>query len=379
MIQYPDITASEALETNVLESKGFVLEPERNKAEKGQILILFALFLTAMLGILGLAMDVGYSSSQRRSMQNAADLSAQAGALAVASFNDANQVASMTAVQATINGNGTAQGAPVLERCDYIDGSNSAIFSCDQYVPSTAIGVTIQVRETHPTFFLKVVPGGPDTVTTRARAAARVELMRLAGMDGPFVVCGYNTKRMDGSEQDILLTDATVNENAIGKTFRLTGTSSGSTPQIAKCGLTGTNASGWRGLAENQYSAPNNQGRGNDQWWFGRLGTSPGAIQYTVTGVQGCRQLQAAPYGNCVMLLPVASDASGGDISHAARMASGRPNFYVVKVLGFLVSSCGAGCYQGTLLDDYPVWGVSENGWCRDCGGSVVIKLVDVT
>lgn len=252
-----------------------------------------------------------------------------------------------------------------------------AIYSCDGAVPSSAIGVSVQVRETHQTFFLRVIPGGPDTVTTRARAAARVELMQLAGMDGPFVVCGYNTKRMDGSEQDILLTNSTVNPNAIGKTFRLTGTSTGSNAQIADCGLTGTNAAGWRGLAENQYSGLNNNGRGNNQWWFGRLGTSPGAIQYTVTGVRGCRQLTAAPYGTCVMLLPVATDVNGGDIGDSARMASGRPNFKVVKVLGFLVSSCGGSCYQGTLLDDYPVWGVSQNSWCRDCGGSVVIKLVD--
>jgi len=160
MISYPKISASEALSADVLASKGFDLEPERSGAEKGQVILLFAFFLTAMLGVLGLAMDVGYSASQRRSMQNAADLAAQAGALAVASFNDAHQLSAMTAVEANLTGNETAEGAGVLEQCDYLDNSDTPIFSCDQYVPSTAIGVSVQVRETHDTFFMRIIPGG---------------------------------------------------------------------------------------------------------------------------------------------------------------------------------------------------------------------------
>src|SRR5687767_9398378 len=48
-------------------------------APRGQVILMFALFLTVIVGVLGLAVDVGFAVSQRRSMQNAADAGALAG------------------------------------------------------------------------------------------------------------------------------------------------------------------------------------------------------------------------------------------------------------------------------------------------------------
>ena len=48
------------------------LEPERRGAHRGQVLILFAGF-RGLMGMLGLATDVGYTLAARRTAQGAAD------------------------------------------------------------------------------------------------------------------------------------------------------------------------------------------------------------------------------------------------------------------------------------------------------------------
>lgn len=373
MTPMPHLTAAEALQSGALERAGYI-DPneEPRQASRGQIMILFALFLTGMLGVLGLSIDVGYAVSQRRMMQNAADLAAIAGALSVANYSSTNQISSMTAVQNTIDGNQTHEGSPALEECDYINDSLFHVSACDGYVPADATGVSVKVRETHQTFFIRAVPGAPTQVSTRAVATARVERLFRAGMDAPFVVCGYDTKRLDGSTMDILTSNNFVNPAAIGQTFRIMGTSDGTDPQIANCGLEGIGAGNWKGLADNSSSAPNNNGKELNQFWLGQNGTSPGVMRYNIQGLEGCQQGDPKPY-DCVLLLPVSTDEAHG--TKPQKPVGGPAQFMIVKVLGFLVSSCGANCYQATLLDDYPTFGGSVPGWCRDCGAVTVIKL----
>ena len=50
------------------------------KASRGQIIILVALFAVALTGMVGLSIDLGYTFAQKRSVQNAADSAALAGA-----------------------------------------------------------------------------------------------------------------------------------------------------------------------------------------------------------------------------------------------------------------------------------------------------------
>jgi Flp pilus assembly protein TadG len=374
MSQHPRMTATEAMVPGAMERAGLIDAAEPRHANRGQVLILFALFLTGMLGVLGLSIDVGYAVSQRRMMQNAADLAAIAGALSIANYSDSNSISALTAVQNTVDGNQTHQGSPALEECNYVNDSLYEVASCDARVPADATGIAIVVRETHPTFFIRAIPGGATQVTTKARATARVERLFRAGMDAPFIVCGYGTKRMDGSTMDILLNNNFVNPAAVGQTFRVMGTSEPSSgePQIADCGLEGIGAASWRGLADNSSSSPNNNGKELNQMWLGQNGTAPGTMKYNIQGLDGCQQGKTAPY-SCVLLLPVFTDEAHG--YKPEKEVGGPPRFQVVKVLGFVVSSCGAQCYQATLLDDYPTFGGSVPGWCRDCGAVTVIKL----
>jgi Flp pilus assembly protein TadG len=52
----------------------------RSRADKGQIIVIFALGLVAMIAMVGLVLDGGSTYAQRRAQQNAADLAALAGA-----------------------------------------------------------------------------------------------------------------------------------------------------------------------------------------------------------------------------------------------------------------------------------------------------------
>lgn len=82
--------------------------PGGNHAE-GQIIILFALFSIVLIGILALAVDIGYLLSQRREVQSAADAGALAGVSAMAAGASSESINS--AVISYLNANGLAADA----------------------------------------------------------------------------------------------------------------------------------------------------------------------------------------------------------------------------------------------------------------------------
>ena len=55
-------------------------------APRGQIIVMFAMFLTSLLGAVGLATDLGFAYAEKRTIQNAADAAALAGARQVAKY-----------------------------------------------------------------------------------------------------------------------------------------------------------------------------------------------------------------------------------------------------------------------------------------------------
>ncbi len=57
--------------------------PRKRHGESGQTMIMVAILLPVMLGVSGLALDVGSLYSHKRRMQTAADAAALAGALEV--------------------------------------------------------------------------------------------------------------------------------------------------------------------------------------------------------------------------------------------------------------------------------------------------------
>jgi hypothetical protein len=72
--------------------------------ESGQVIILFALFSFVLIGVLALALDVGYLMSERREAQAAADASALAGARALLAGESSSGVVAAAQQYATSNG-----------------------------------------------------------------------------------------------------------------------------------------------------------------------------------------------------------------------------------------------------------------------------------
>ena len=351
-------------------------------ASRGQVLIMFAFFLTAMMGMMGLAVDLGFAFAQRRTIQNAADLSATAGARVVARYRSDNVISALPDVQAIVDDNHIPNTTTVLEECTYLDQFGQDVGDCVINVPANATGVRVQVSETHRTFFISAVPGAPVYVTTRTSASAQLERFDLAGMDAPFILCGEDTKLEDGSEMDVLLNEYVVNPDAIGETFRLTGPSRN---DIARCGA-GTGGTGngstsyggrWRGLADKTANSGKRivlETESTSAWWNPKIGspsTNVNTITNNVKGISGCEELESSPF-DCIMLVPVATDY---DITTR--------RFKVTKVMGFAVTQDDSdpNTFWGTLLDDYLVFGASvplsidRAPWCRDCGSVMVVRL----
>jgi Putative Flp pilus-assembly TadE/G-like len=121
----------------------------RRGSERGQVLTLTAFFLVALLGMAGLAVDVGAWYVKRQDAQAAADF----GALAAAAKLPDDQSAAISTGSAYVSKN--VPGASAAVTPGY-DGSDSK--------------VEVKVTTTAPTFFAKIF--GIDSVTIKTRAVA---------------------------------------------------------------------------------------------------------------------------------------------------------------------------------------------------------------
>ncbi len=174
-------------------------------ATRGQILILMAGAMVGLIGLLGLATDLGYGFVERRSMQNAADAGALAGAHTISKSDPAAPLTIIDDVRAAATANKVGGINPTVTSCLYVDDADESLGSCAQTVPPTASGVRVTVKETHNTFFLRIIPGGPTTMTTDASATAHTQQLATPPGDGPFLVCGVDTDTVSGPNTDILL------------------------------------------------------------------------------------------------------------------------------------------------------------------------------
>lgn len=332
-------------------------------APRGQILVMFALFLTVLLGMLGLALDVGFAYAERRTVQNAADAAALAGARMVAKWSTTNIVSAQAEAEAMALNDGNRLGASdqTLASCEYVNYAGTGLGPCSNPVPVAARGVRVQVREEHDTFFIRVLPGAPDTVVTETTATANVQLL-TAPTAGPFIVCGKNTRLAGPGNNSfsILLPDNTINPLAYGREYEIHG------PQVEDCDAQG---SSFKGTTVRSNANDNN--RAGDTW-IGDTGTQAGPTRFAVNGIKGCgKNLSNDNQDGCVMILPIATNSP-------TPAKSGNEFSFTVPQLGaFLVKRTGANKHTGTLLQDYVVTDASSETWCRTCQGVEIIRLTD--
>jgi Flp pilus assembly protein TadG len=156
----------------------------RREPEHGQVLVIIAVGLVAMVAMVGFVIDVGHAWGQQRDSQNAADSAAEAGAAELAEnlpYQAAGQpVPNQNAdVAAAVNAALSANDVPIEEAWytdfdgDRVGGApligSSALTGSDD-PPADADGVEVTTSKTFRTF-IAVIVGMPEmTATTKATA-----------------------------------------------------------------------------------------------------------------------------------------------------------------------------------------------------------------
>jgi hypothetical protein len=139
------------------------------RGERGQILAMAALLVTALLGMVGLVVDGGFLVSQKRQAQNAADSAALAAVHRI--FEGQNSSVAVAAALAYAESNGYPDDAEAVEVEVYHppSGGNHA---------GDAGYVEVIIRETPRSFFIHAILPGQTTVVARG-VAGTIELPGL--------------------------------------------------------------------------------------------------------------------------------------------------------------------------------------------------------
>lgn len=153
------------------------MEGYRKRKPEGQVLVIVALSLVALVAVVALAVDVGNIYAERRKMQNAADAGALAGAYEICHGDDSESAIIAKAQQYTVDQNG-AMGADI--KVHVLDSGDP-------------ISVTVVATETAKTFFAGLI--GWREVDISAEAAAVCGKAKSSGLVWPI---GYSEPKWPG-------------------------------------------------------------------------------------------------------------------------------------------------------------------------------------
>lgn len=280
-------------------------------SERGAILVFVAMSMTAVLLVASIVIDGSQAYSQRRSMQNAADLSALAGARALDKVKYAG--ANWSTVDAAAKTLGAENDAESIE-CTVITNVGTPIGGCGQWwavLWPAAAGVRVKAIDVRATTFGRLT--GREQVTATATSAATIQT--LIGTGSPFVICG----NPDLGGYPILNADNTINAS----TATAMGMVEIQSSQVPTCGA----GAAFKGkIADDDFTVPGwlhaDNGNGYEQ-----------DINVQVVGARACPT--GGPFDDCDMLIPIADRGlgNGNDIQmHAVAWAvfhitgSGRTN-----------------------------------------------------
>ncbi len=159
-----------------------------HRAERGQVLVIVAMGMVAIVAMVGLVIDGGYAWTRQRDTQNGADAVAKAGTIVVQHYiaGDSPEPTDYDvacAVQAAAASNGV-----VIEAAEYIDFQGDplvppvAVGPCSGVgvpIPTGAQGVKARTSETFDTFLMPVI--GVPQLTAVADAIAVVGALDAIG------------------------------------------------------------------------------------------------------------------------------------------------------------------------------------------------------
>jgi Flp pilus assembly protein TadG len=361
---------------------------------RGQVLVIMALALVGLMGITGVAVDMGYAYTHRREVQNAADAAALAGAIKLGQHYNAvrNSSGSLPTptpgpqTDATIMQDVTNAAVAALPpfpspntnqtwpptgttgtntlTAFYMtgDGTQGAqITTGSSAPPSTAVGVRVVATASYPTFFARILGPAFQTVPVTGQARAMLRPV-LQASGGPFIVCGGSANPAPptgdpdvGSPKKILTPQPapqpwTIGPNFVGNDFLLQ--SSQLNNDNADCG-----DSGFHGNADP--TAPCDP-----------TGTSPlpcnlpdeqgdraGPTRNLVSGLPGCSGITADT--GCVLILPIADRSPGNGVMEIVTYAA----FTIYRGDSAGVSGCtNSNCHWGVLLGAAMIDGPAGSG-----------------
>jgi hypothetical protein len=303
----------------------------------------------------------------RRAAQGAADAGAIAGARVLVKYPAVTTAQSE--VSSIVATNKFGPITPTLYMCQYINGSWGVVGTCNQTVPSSAVGVRVRTRVAFSTYFMQVIPGAPENLIAAGYAKARVESADLSGgwPDAPFIICGkasWAVKDANGNtiDQNIPILDSSneIRTAAHNVTYRVHD------PQLknhyeADCKSKGAR---FKGLADKE----ENEDKEAPDWFGYDTGTKAGPTRAKVNGTEGCAANTPEPY-NCIMILPIATN-------NPAESGNSK-DVYVVAYGAFQITTVDSNSHNAKLIPDYIMSGVDgTDGWCRDCTGAVVVRLI---
>jgi Flp pilus assembly protein TadG len=129
--------------------------------QSGQILAVFALALVAIVAMVGLVLDGGFTFVQRRDQQNVADAAALAAAYAYGNSSTASTAAAAAAAQSMAAANG------------YANGTDGVVVDVTWDAPGGAgRHFTVSVTKPHRNYFAGIVGMNAWTVSTTATSLA---------------------------------------------------------------------------------------------------------------------------------------------------------------------------------------------------------------
>jgi hypothetical protein len=150
-------------------------DPRNRPGTRGQVLVMFAGGLIAIVVGVGLIVDVGYAWAQQRNTQNGADASSRAGAVVLAQHQaDPSAPKTGTDVWNAVNATATQNEVEVAD-ARYTDWQGDPLpgnpaVTAGAVIPSGAAGVRVDAMRDQETFLVRVI--GLDTWTIRQTATA---------------------------------------------------------------------------------------------------------------------------------------------------------------------------------------------------------------
>jgi hypothetical protein len=165
-------------------TKDFTMTPNATNTERGQVLVIVAVGLLAIVAMVGLVIDGGFAWGRQRDTQNGADAVAKAGAIVLAhnvagvvpAKTDADVLASVSAASdenniATLDSYYTNITGQMLTTSGALaSGEATAAAVGDGVIPAGAAGVRARAEDEFETFLARVI--GVTTLTTTADATA---------------------------------------------------------------------------------------------------------------------------------------------------------------------------------------------------------------